>query len=152
MIYRFYNLCLLVTVWRYVFVADFEALTCQVTRKFIRCKNPETRTIPAIKYTACYQLGVLVYQRFEINFQFYHSNFLCLKRFSFFSVGKVSGGRQTSYFAIFGLCIGLCELQMCLAVWDDYSFFIYLTQLRIIALSSFDSSICCFSTTNSKTK
>jgi len=33
---------------RYVFVADFEALTCQVIRKFIRCRNAETRTIPAI--------------------------------------------------------------------------------------------------------
>jgi len=46
--------------WRYVFVADFEALHCQVTRKFIRCRNAETRTISAIKYTACYALAVLV--------------------------------------------------------------------------------------------
>jgi len=36
------------TDWRYVFVADFEALPCQVTRKFIRCWNAETRTISAI--------------------------------------------------------------------------------------------------------
>jgi len=40
--------------WRYVFVADFEAQICQVTQKFIRCKNAETRTISAIKYTGCY--------------------------------------------------------------------------------------------------
>ena len=37
-----------ITVWRYVFVADLEALSCQVTRKFIRCRNAETRTISAI--------------------------------------------------------------------------------------------------------
>ncbi len=47
------------TVWRYVFVADFEALSCQVTRKFISCRNAETRTVSAIKYTACYALAVL---------------------------------------------------------------------------------------------
>ena len=52
---------LLVTDWRYVFVADFEALTCQVTRKFIRCRNAEIPTIAAIKYTACYKLAVLVF-------------------------------------------------------------------------------------------
>ena len=46
----------LLTDWRYVFVADFEALSYQVTRKFIRCRNAETRTISAIKYTACYRL------------------------------------------------------------------------------------------------
>jgi len=50
----------MLTVWRYVFVADFEALTCQVRRKFIRCRNAEIRTISAIKYTACYALAVLV--------------------------------------------------------------------------------------------
>ena len=54
------SLGLLITVWRYVFVADFEALSCQVTRKFIRCSNAETCTISAIKYTACYKLAVLV--------------------------------------------------------------------------------------------
>jgi hypothetical protein len=48
------------TVWRYVFVADFEALHCQVTRKFIKRRNAETRTVSAIKYTACYALAVLV--------------------------------------------------------------------------------------------
>jgi len=47
---------LAVTVWRYVFVADFEALSCQVTRNFIRCRNAEIPTVSAIKYTACYRL------------------------------------------------------------------------------------------------
>lgn len=44
--------------WRYVFVADFEALHCQGTLKFIRCRNAETPTILAIKYTACYAFGL----------------------------------------------------------------------------------------------
>jgi len=48
------------TVWRYVFVADFEALSYHNTRKFIRCRNAEIRTISAIKYTACYALAILV--------------------------------------------------------------------------------------------
>ena len=47
--------------WRYVFVADFEALSCQVTRKFIRCRNAETPTISAIKYTACYHTYFFVF-------------------------------------------------------------------------------------------
>jgi len=33
---------------QYVFVADFEALSCQVTRKFIRCRNAQIPTISAI--------------------------------------------------------------------------------------------------------
>jgi hypothetical protein len=65
----FISLC--TTVWRYVFVADFEALLCQITRKFIRCRNAETRTGTAIKYTACYALGVLISLRISIFF--YHS-------------------------------------------------------------------------------
>jgi hypothetical protein len=28
-----------------------------------------------------------------------------------------SGGKGGSSFAIFGLCVGLCELQMCLHLW-----------------------------------
>ncbi len=39
-----------------VFVADFEALSCQVTRKFIKCRNVEIRTVSAIKFIACYHL------------------------------------------------------------------------------------------------
>jgi len=42
--------------WRYVFVADFEALICQVKQRFIKCINTVIRTDPAIKYTACYRL------------------------------------------------------------------------------------------------
>lgn len=34
-------------------VADFEVLSCQATRKFIRCINTEIPTVPAIKHTAC---------------------------------------------------------------------------------------------------
>ncbi|MCK9611936.1 MAG: hypothetical protein PHR81_00965 [Bacteroidales bacterium] len=56
----------LLTDWRYVFVADlpagltatgsqagFEALSCQVTHRFIKCRNAEIRTDSAIKYSAC---------------------------------------------------------------------------------------------------
>jgi hypothetical protein len=32
----------------------------RVTRKFIRCRNAEIRTISAIKHTACYALAILV--------------------------------------------------------------------------------------------
>lgn len=31
-------------------VADFEVLSCQATRKFIRCINTEIPTVPAIMY------------------------------------------------------------------------------------------------------
>ena len=48
---------LLVTDWRYVFVADFEALSCQNRRKYIRFRNAETHTVSAIKHTACYRLA-----------------------------------------------------------------------------------------------
>ena len=30
------------------------------------------------------------------------------------------GGKGVSSFAIFGLCVGLCELQMCLHLCDGY--------------------------------
>ena len=44
------------TVARYVFVADFEALPCQVKRKFIICRNTKTFTTSVIKYMDCYRL------------------------------------------------------------------------------------------------
>ncbi len=47
-------------VWRYVFVADFRALTNQVTTTFDTNCAARIRTTPAIKYTACYALAVLV--------------------------------------------------------------------------------------------
>jgi len=43
---------------------------------------------------------------------------LALSRFCF-SGRQKSDGEQTSSFAIFGVSFGLCELQMCLAVWAD---------------------------------
>jgi hypothetical protein len=42
--------------------------------------------------------------------------FSVLKRFSFFSVGKVSVGKQTSSMAGFGFSVGWCDLPLCLAV------------------------------------
>ena len=71
------------TDWRYVFVADFEALHCQITRKFIRCRNAETRTVSAIKYTACYALAVLVCPLVPVKL---HFHIKLVNRFIFFSV------------------------------------------------------------------
>ena len=70
---------LLPTDWRYVFVADFEALSCQVTRLFIRCRNNEIPTISAIKYTACYKLAYFLVKRhaFRFIYCFSHSVFVC---------------------------------------------------------------------------
>ena len=51
------------TVWRYVFVADLKALSCQVIQKFIKCRNAKTRTISAIEATRCYG-HVLLYVLF----------------------------------------------------------------------------------------
>jgi len=42
---------------QYVFVTDFEALSCQNRRKYIRFRNAETHTVSAIKHTACYRLA-----------------------------------------------------------------------------------------------
>jgi hypothetical protein len=39
--------------WKLPEGGDFEALHCQNTRKFIRCRNAEITTISAIKYTVC---------------------------------------------------------------------------------------------------
>ena len=71
------------TDWRYVFVADFEALSCQVTRKFIRCRNAEIPTVSAIKYTACYALAVLACLQVPVKL---HSHIKLVIRFIFFSV------------------------------------------------------------------
>jgi len=68
-----------------------------------RATTFQISTISAIKYTACYQLGVLVCQWFEIIFQFSHSVFSVLKDLVFLSDGKVSVGRKTGSMAGFGL-------------------------------------------------
>jgi hypothetical protein len=46
-------LLLCLTVWRYVFVADFEALSYQVTTTFDTGCAARIPTTPAINYTAC---------------------------------------------------------------------------------------------------
>jgi len=56
-------------------VADFEALSYQVTTTFDTSCAARILTAPAINYTACYQLGVVVCQWFEMIFQFCHSVF-----------------------------------------------------------------------------
>jgi hypothetical protein len=69
-------------------VADFEALSYQVTTTFDTGCATRIRTAPAINYTACYQLGVFPdRQWFEICFKCSHSVF-CLKRFSFLESAK----------------------------------------------------------------
>ena len=64
-------------------------------------------------YTYCYLLGFLFFV-LTTSFSSYHCPdfvFLCRQK---------SVGRQTSSFAIFGFSVGLCELQMCLAVCVNY--------------------------------
>jgi hypothetical protein len=46
-------LAVTVAVW---LVADFEALSCQVTTTFDTSCTARMRTAPAINYTACYKL------------------------------------------------------------------------------------------------
>jgi hypothetical protein len=83
----------------------FEAQNCQTAINFISCNTFQITTIRPLAFSPCYQLGVLVCQWFEIIFQFSHTVFSVLKRFSFFSVGKVSVGKQTSSMAGFGLAL-----------------------------------------------
>lgn len=90
----------------------FEAQNFQFTIKFISCKKLQITTIRPLAFSPCYQLGVLVCQWFEIVFQFSHSVSSVLKRFCFFSVGKVSVGRQTSSMAGFGLALA-CATWHC---------------------------------------
>jgi hypothetical protein len=135
---------LLPTDWRYVFVADFGALSCQVTRKFIRCRNAENRTISAIKYTACYALAVLVcllvsiklhfHIKLVIRFTFFSCVACVLACFNFFfkEMEKnfeilLLGWKGESSFASFALCLGFpkgrdrsCGLQMCLRLCVGY--------------------------------
>ncbi|MBN2236293.1 MAG: hypothetical protein JW729_01965, partial [Bacteroidales bacterium] len=75
-----------------------EALSYQVTTTFDTSCAARIRTAPAINYTACYRL---------VFFDFCHFSFQFAKNFCLPCVGF--GGS----FAIFGLSVGLCELQMC---------------------------------------
>ena len=47
-------------------VADFEALSCQVTTNFDRSCAAQIRTAPAINYTACWQLVFIHIRLFVI--------------------------------------------------------------------------------------
>ena len=79
-------------------VADFEALSSLVTTIFDTSSAARIPTAPAINYTACYRLVFFVFSHFSINL---------LLRFCLPCIGF--GGS----FAIFGLSISSCELQMC---------------------------------------
>lgn len=47
------------TVWRYVFVDDFEALSCQVTRKVEAGYKPSHTTKALFGYIACWAFVIL---------------------------------------------------------------------------------------------
>jgi len=93
------------------FIADFEALSCQVTTTFDTSCAARIRTITAINYTVCYQLGVLGCQWFEIIFQFSHFVFSVLKDLVFFVSAKaVLADRQALLqFLVCGLACGNCK-------------------------------------------
>ena len=50
------------------------------------------------------------------------------------------GGKGVSSFAIFGLCVGLCELQMCLHLWVGFSVVIPIIAVRIRSFAEYCSS------------
>ena len=86
-------------------VADFEALSYQVTTTFNMSCATRLRTAPAINYTACYQLGVLVCQWFEIMFYIRHSVFPVLKDLVFLVSAK-KRRKQAGSLAGFGFSVG----------------------------------------------
>jgi hypothetical protein len=53
-------------------VADFEALSCQVTTTFDTSCAARIRTAPAINYTACWQLVFIHIRLFVIYLAFFH--------------------------------------------------------------------------------
>jgi hypothetical protein len=60
----FVQLAVTVAVW---LVADFEALSYQVTTTFDTGCAARIPTVPAINYTACYRLVFFVFRHFSIN-------------------------------------------------------------------------------------
>ncbi len=90
-------------------VADFEALSCQVTTTFDTSVAARIRTAPAINYTACYRL---------VFFVFFH--FLSI--YYLVSVCRALG--KASSLAGFGLCVGFMSDQtMCLTTKRGLSYF-----------------------------
>ena len=72
--------CQRLAVW---LVADFEALSCQVTTTFETSCDARIRTVPAINYTACYvlafiHLSVCTYELLSQSKQVYLMGFLFL--------------------------------------------------------------------------
>ena len=86
---------LTVAVW---LVADFEALSYQVTTTFDTSCIARICTAPAINYTACQPFGV----HFSCHF-----SFNLLLRFCLPCVGA------GTLFDKFRSCVGLCDLAMC---------------------------------------
>ena len=83
----------------------------------MRATHLKFSTICPIFYIPCYQLGVLVCQWFEIIFQFSHSFFSVLKRFSFFQCRQSQRWQTDKLYGRFWFSVGKCDLTLCLAVW-----------------------------------
>jgi hypothetical protein len=69
--------CFLAHVW---LVADFEALSYQVTTTFDTSYAARIRTAPAINYTACYRLVFFVFRYFSFIFAASFLTAVCLGR------------------------------------------------------------------------
>ena len=112
-----------------------EVIHCQGSTWYFSSKNSVFSTSQAIKYTACYQLAFFLFERhnFHIYRLFCHSvvicRVLCRQSFIFLS-GEIfcffSGLVKAYSFASFGLCQGLCGLQMCMLCMLAISFYVFL--------------------------
>jgi hypothetical protein len=99
-------------------VADCGILSCQTAMQFERATNLD------IKHFTCHYLYKMLPAGFSISFiELLHFQFIT-NLILFFGSAK-SDGKQTGSIAIFGLCVGLCELQLCLAVWAGSIFILY---------------------------
>lgn len=113
-------------VLRVAAVGDFGALHCQPAQKFDRSTQLQFCTSPPIEATRCYQLAFLT--TVSVNHCQYCVSvslsvscwsvrlriFYFLKGRRFFLIQFCLRWNGGSFFASFGLCLGLCGLQMCL--------------------------------------
>src|SRR5690606_38874027 len=110
--------------------SGLEALTCPFSTKFFRSKDLRFTTSPAIATYTLLPAGVLVHRFCKplslLSFRviFLCRVGLCVCVFYFFLKGWkkyfeiLSAWKGGSSFASFGLCLGLCGLQMCLHLCD----------------------------------
>ena len=126
----FYACAQRMAVW---LVADFEALSCQITTNFDTSYAAQIPTAPAINYTACYQLGVLVCQWFEIIFQFSHSVFYFLKDLVFLVSAKsaLENRQALLQFLICELACANCKCAWLCVLALYFCFFSYFINYKI---------------------